>query len=253
MKRNYLSVSALKAFAKSPSHYLSYIGAGDRDQTPAMLLGEMCHCAVLEPDQFRKRYHAIPYGVDRRTKEGREHYNDLVAQANGAGAKLVTHEQHDLAMSMMQRSLASDHPTVKAIYEMRTEVQVEGEIAGVPFKGIVDAMNDDMIVELKTTTDGSPEAFARDAAKLGYFLQAAAYTQLTGIRDFQWVVAETVSPFNITVYTPAAHSLAMASAYLDDLIAQWVAWDGAPGGYPSGEIALPGWHPAMKSPQQLWS
>ena len=39
MKRNYLSVSALKAFAKSPNHYLAYVSEGGRKQTPAMLLG----------------------------------------------------------------------------------------------------------------------------------------------------------------------------------------------------------------------
>jgi hypothetical protein len=35
-------------------------------------------------------------------------------------------------------------------------------------------------VDIKTTTDASPEGFRRQASNFDYHLQAAIYTQLTG-------------------------------------------------------------------------
>jgi len=70
MKRDYLSYSALKAYAKSPNHYLMYVGR-EFVETPAMVLGSALHCLVLEPQEWSKRYITAPK-FDRRTKAGKE-------------------------------------------------------------------------------------------------------------------------------------------------------------------------------------
>jgi exodeoxyribonuclease VIII len=247
MKRNYLSVSALKAFAKSPNHYLAYVSEGGRKQTPAMLLGEMVHAAVLEPDEFHTRYQLTPENLDRRTKEGKETYHRLVQEANSTGRKLVDYDAHVLATTVGAAVQASKHPVCQMLPKMLTEQTVEGELQGVPFKGIIDAIDQTTIIEVKTTTDASAAAFTRDCAKYDYHLQAAAYLQLTSLKmDFAWIVVETVEPFNVAVYRPHPHSIEMAGAYLTDLIERWKEWDGSEGGYPEAMIQLPNWHPAMQ-------
>ena len=72
MKRDYVSLSALKAFAKSPNHYIQYIHR-KREPSTAMTLGSAIHCALLEPQELNKRYAFLP-DINRRTKAGKEAY-----------------------------------------------------------------------------------------------------------------------------------------------------------------------------------
>lgn len=64
-----------------------------------------------------------------------------------------------------------------------------------------------VIVNLKTTEDGSPEGFARDIGKFNYGLQAAIETRgavATGLMEtvdtYLWLVVEKVPPFNASLY-----------------------------------------------------
>jgi hypothetical protein len=84
MKRDYLSYSALKAFAKSPNHYLQYVNR-EFVETPAMVLGSALHCAVLEPNEYGKRYTIAPK-FDRRTKAGKEQAEAWELAADGKTA-----------------------------------------------------------------------------------------------------------------------------------------------------------------------
>ena len=68
MKRDYLSVSALKAFNRSPNHYIQYL-TGPRKASKAMAFGSALHCAVLEPDEFDSRYALAPK-LEKRTPAG---------------------------------------------------------------------------------------------------------------------------------------------------------------------------------------
>ena len=74
-------------------------------------------------------------------------------------------------------------------------------------RGRPDALGDNLIVDLKTAQDASPEAFARTAANFGYHAQAAYY--LDGLRElgecdedavFLFVVVEKTAPYGVAVY-----------------------------------------------------
>ena len=67
-----------------------------------------------------------------------------------------------------------------------------------------------LIVDLKTTMDASPDAFARTAANFNYPLQAAYYVdglQAAGIASpdavtsFVFLVVEKTPPYGVAVYT----------------------------------------------------
>jgi hypothetical protein len=64
-----------------------------------------------------------------------------------------------------------------------------------------------VVVNLKTIEDGSPQAFSRDLAKFDYPLQAAI--EITGciasglmekVDNYFWLVVEKEAPFNATIY-----------------------------------------------------
>lgn len=64
-----------------------------------------------------------------------------------------------------------------------------------------------VIVNLKTTQDGSPEAFSRDLNKWDYPLQAAIEIRgcletklMDTVDSYFWLVVEKVPPFNATIY-----------------------------------------------------
>jgi hypothetical protein len=67
--------------------------------------------------------------------------------------------------------------------------------------------NKNIVVNLKTTLDGSPKGFSKDLAKFDYPLQACLEMQgciATGampkVDNYFWLVVEKVAPFNATIY-----------------------------------------------------
>lgn len=65
----------------------------------------------------------------------------------------------------------------------------------------------EIIVNLKTTLDGSPKGFSRDLAKYDYPLQAAIEIEgiiqsgaMSTVDNYFWLVVEKVPPFNATIY-----------------------------------------------------
>jgi exodeoxyribonuclease VIII len=64
-----------------------------------------------------------------------------------------------------------------------------------------------VIVNLKTTNDGSPEAFSRELAKYDYALQAVIEIRgciesglMSSVDNYFWLTVEKVPPFNATLY-----------------------------------------------------
>lgn len=82
-----------------------------------------------------------------------------------------------------------------------------------------------VIVNLKTTLDGSPQGFSKDANKYDYFLQAAieirgclATGVLESLDKYYWLVVEKVAPFNATIYEFAELDIAAVMDNLDFLL-----------------------------------
>lgn len=241
MKRNYLSVSALKAFAKSPNHYIAYCNS-QFEPTPAMAFGSAVHCKTLEPHLFNERY-AIQPPLDRRTKDGKEAYSAFLAQQGNR--TILTPDQAEQVENVCQHLTQHDHAV--ALFEgCQYEQRVEGKISQVPFVGILDAHNakSGYVVDLKTCRDASPDQFQKDAHNLGYHLQAAAYRLLTGTDRFYWVCVETDAPYNVAVYMQTDKAYETSVIRLVEMVTRWKDWNGKPMSYGNEEIIaldLPNW------------
>lgn len=237
MKRDYISFSALKAFDKSPNHYLQYI-AGDAPKTDAMTFGSAFHCFVLEPEEFDSRYIVLPK-MDRRTKEGKAAFESFSA----SGRELIS-EGDFQAMLRMRDSIMSNPAAVELLEGCIYEEPVYRYFEGTYIKGVVDAWRKGaFILDLKTCADASPDAFARAAHLSMYHEQAALYQTACVESRFYWIAIENVAPYNCAVYIQSERAHEMAYKRAKAIVQRFVEWDGKPAAYFNGcgTLDLPRW------------
>lgn len=209
-----LSYSSLKAFLKSPKHYVHYIST-QKSATPSMEFGSLVDCLLLTPDKFEDKYYVVEK-VDRRTKEGKakaEEFDLLDAkfhEENGYSKKRINEEQlaeaKQIVFNVNQDENARD--LLNLVTQTQTKIEYVDTETGLPYVGYIDALGEKdgkpIIVELKTCQDASEHEFSRDAFYLHYYLQCAGY--LEGIArkkgifpDFYYLVVETNAPYGVNV------------------------------------------------------
>ena len=100
--------------------------------------------------------------------------------------------------------------------------------AGRRWKARPDCFAGDIVLELKTTVDVSPRAFARTRRRFGYDLQAAHYVdaveRMTGARPrFAFVAVELGAPHYVWLHELSRAELARAAAELETARARLAA------------------------------
>ena len=166
--------------------------------TPAMLMGTLAHCAILEPNEFDKRYIVDPK-MPKRSNADKEAWQ--IWQDENAGKVIITDEQRDT--SMMMQDAIFNHPKAASLLSGGKAEQAyfwTDEETGEPCKGKADYVQGDVIVDLKTAVSASPSEFSRAVANFKYHWQDAFYSEGTGAEAFYFVVIEKTEPFVIEVY-----------------------------------------------------
>lgn len=168
------------------------------EPSEAMQLGTLLHCLLLEPDEYASRYAVAP-ACDRRTKEGKATWQEFCQQSNGK--QVVKAEMREQAARMADAVLTSPL-AAPFILDMPGQVEhsILWECDGVPCKSRLDKLCPDVIVDIKTAKDASPEAFARAAANLSYNSQAAFYRRAAGVSQFIFLVVENVEPYRVACF-----------------------------------------------------
>jgi len=200
-----VSKSILDKFQKSPKHYQHALGT-PTEETPAMKFGSLAHCVLLEPNRLSEEYAVAPK-VDRRTKAGKAEYAEFLAHSEG---KVVVSEDdmfkanhmanavrnNELANSLMEQNGVNE----KSIYSICKETNIMK-------RGRLDRICEDanMIIDYKTTTDGSAKGFQSSIFKFNYHKQAAYYIDLAreqglDINRFVFVVCEKEAPYAVSVF-----------------------------------------------------
>lgn len=213
-----ISKSGLDLLAKSPLHYWSAYLDPEREprqENAAMALGTAVHTAVLEPEEFDKRYVVSPK-FDRRTKEGKAGAEAF--EATLAGRIGIDVDQHRKVMRIAQSARA--HNMSKILLDdglAETSLFWTDPDTGVECKCRPDFIKEiggqASILDLKTTTDASPDGFCRSAWKWRYWVQAAFYRDgfaaATGLEPglFAFLAVETESPFASAWYFADAEML----------------------------------------------
>ncbi len=244
---------------RSPSHWLSE-HQFPIEATPAMILGQLVHEAVLEPEKLRSW--VVQPKFDRRTKAGKEAYAEWVEQLD-PDATLVTDTQmktcadmvdavhsHTAAQAMLAEDVEGRQAELSGVYP-EPRYTIGGKPIAVKFRADLFLPNQGLIVDLKTTHDARPMSFAKDIANLRYHVQAALY--LDGMemlrpsngRQFAFIAVEKKPPYEVGVYYLEAEDVLRGrSAYLRDLrqFAVCLENDSYPGyGNLAKALPLPKW------------
>ena len=194
-----ISKSDLDLIHKSPYHYRMAI----RSETPAMKLGTALHCAVLEPERFGMTY--IEVEGDRRTKTVKE----TIKAAEEAGRIVLTSDEM-AAVQGMAASIQESQNFRTFSPDAVTEHSVFGYLEGVPVKCRPDMWVEkyNVLIDLKTTEDASPQAFAKSCRRYRYHVQDAFYRHVisaaTGVSAddmaFGFCVVEKQPPYAVAWY-----------------------------------------------------
>lgn len=246
--------TALRDVLRSPLHYYArhVDPSRTRHETPAMRLGTLAHACILEPDRWMSDFVVKPEGVDRRTKEGKEAWAAFEASANGR--EIIPAEAATCAENMA--CAVYSHPAAARLLKgAKTEVSMAWDdgVTGVRCKGRIDAVSAfaNIIVDLKTCKDASPDGFAKHIANYAYHVQAAHYLDgfetLTGGKaaGYVWIAVESEAPHAVATYTADAEMMERGSLQRTkalDLIAT-CRHEGKWPGYPVEvqRISLPAW------------
>jgi hypothetical protein len=203
-RTDYVSASALLRSRHAPKG----VAAQRIEDDASQRLPQALHALVLEPARFAREYLVL----DR----------DAPAPAGG--------EQHRVWLSSGEyAALASARDAIRAypraplarwLDEGVKELSIYWtDEAGRRWKARPDCFTDEIILELKTTGDVRPRAFARTRRRFGYDLKAAHYVDavrhLTGRAPrFAFVAVELAPPHYVWLYELSAAELARAGAEL---------------------------------------
>lgn len=232
-----MSASGAKKMLRSPQHY-KLMRDTPSEPTAAMQFGTAVHSGVLEPDTFAEAV-AIAPEVNKRTNAGKAEW-EAFASAN-AGRLVLSVADHARVLRCIDAVRA--HPAAMALLEgAQREVSLfweDGQFK-VPCKSRFDAWNHNLVIDLKTTQDASPDTFPRQAASLLYHAQAAFYfSAAEHLFDrtpdgFVFICVESEPPHAVACYTMPGNAILAGSVLVNVALERYAAalaegkWPGYP-------------------------
>lgn len=223
-----LSYSSLKAFLKSPNHYLLY--KSGMEPTDAMRKGTAVDEFILTPHKFKENYHVLDESEiltqlsSNKNPRATKVYKEWLAMQ--PDKVLLTVDEYE----ELKKIRASVLSTTNILEGTDRQVELTGKIGGITFRGFADAIGD-AVIELKTTKDASPNFFMRQAYNLKYHLQTAIYLELSGKSDYFIIAVEKDAPYNCQVYALSKDLIQAGRELLYDGIEKIKQWNGQPEGY----------------------
>lgn len=238
--------STLKEMRKSPLHY-RYRELNPLEPTPAMLLGQGAHTAVLEPMQFLRDY-VLFEGEARRGNAWKEF------EAAHAGKTILKRPEYDLCVAI-QGAVRAHPKASKYLARGRAEQVITwfDEPTGLPCKSRLDWLCDvpglATLVDLKSTATIDAVLFGANAARMGHYAQVAMYWR--GLRAVglpmpaKLIAVEQKPPHDVAVFDVDGDALAAGEEEVAELllkVADCRAKGEWPGRYADEQpLRLPAW------------
>ena len=181
-------------------------------KTPSLIFGGAFHKYLLEPESFEEEYavfrrkNNMPE-LNRRTKAGKEEWEAF--SAIHAGKDLICAKDLQTIQAMAESVMRNKYAAA-LISKSRHELSFfwTDELTGEDCKCrpdiLFEAGETHIIADIKTCADASADAFARDAVKYGYTMQAAMYTEgvqrCSGVScDFLFLCVEKEPPYAVNL------------------------------------------------------
>lgn len=176
-----VNFSTLKLLGRSPAHYDHNLN-NPSDDTDQRALGRAVHMAVFEPERFRAKvvpWDAQTTGGNSKPRRGKEWDAFLLLNA---GKEILTADAFARCEAIQKAVRANPAAQVylldpdgrpeETLLWTATATTDAGAVE-IECKVRLDWITPTATVELKTTKDGSPGGFGRQAFSLGYHTQAA--------------------------------------------------------------------------------
>ena len=239
-----ISRSDLVRFKKSPMHFKH---KQTLEETEALIIGELVHTLVLEPQLFDIKFIIKP-SLDKLPPElrlkdvGKEEFEKNKLERKLTQEKNKTLMDEFLLLSSDKKIIEHAH-YVKAKcyadavnnhefkqylqqgYRVENSIFFRHELTGLQCKVRPDAWLGDIVIDLKTAADGSYKSFQSSAINNGYFLQAGMIKRALEslnkpLKNFIFVVVEKKEPFAIGIYKLDDEALEYGANEFDTLMVE---------------------------------
>lgn len=271
-----LNWSTLRHIATSPK-LLKWRVEHPTPDSDALKLGRSIHCAILEPQEFGKRWVAATT-CQAKTGKGepcksdgslyymgswycrvRGHAPAEATPTPGEGVEVMTSEGLELTR-VCAASVAAHGPASKLLTGGHAEQEIEwtDPESGIECRGRIDYLRPNDLIDLKSTRRETIREFTADCARNLYHAQLAWYTdgaiqagRLPADAGLPYVVAiSTEEPYDVVAFQLSKVSLEAGRILIRDLIKKYQECQAAelwPGLAPDlAVLDLPSWAPGMQ-------
>jgi exodeoxyribonuclease VIII len=249
---------------RSPMH-VRYEIEHPEEPTPALVMGDAVHVALLQPELAPSHYVVSSTCVATKARsDGARCLNPgkfirdgrwfCGVHAAAMGAELppqrVLSPDDGFTVNAMCDAIHRDeHASELLRASSDREVTALWKLDnGLLCKGRFDILGDDFIADLKTVEDASHDAFQRALISYGWHRQAAMYVWAAAalgrsIERFEYVVVEKSPPYAVGVYSLDDEAMGLAADELNPLLDAYRECEltGKWPGYPRRSVRLPLW------------
>lgn len=201
-----INYSSLKKFMVSPLHYKILTEEQSIDSKEAFNIGRAIHHLCLKPETYNDNWIVAPV-CDRRTKDGKQTYQDFLESSNGKNVLLA--DEFETVSNCGNSLLKNEYfKYFMGNGKVHTECVIITEYAGVKIKGRLDAFNEstNTIIDIKSfNKPPEVEEVIREVFNRKYNYQAYLYRILgksvTGeLPKFLWPFVEKSPPNSVAWY-----------------------------------------------------
>lgn len=202
----HLSYSSLKYALGDMRLWEMYMRGELKKESDALMFGSLYDMMLFEPEKARSTYvilddEKILGWCSEKTQSMKK--PQMTTEYKTIEAQMIEEikEKNQIAVSGDDWNKADD--MIKrlkhcGLYYKRFEggkfqVEFNVDIDGVPLKGFLDCLQDDSIIDSKSSR--SIDKFRYDVNSFSYDIQAYIYTKVFDIKNFYWVVQEKTYPF----------------------------------------------------------
>jgi exodeoxyribonuclease VIII len=208
--RTHLSKSMISLIGDCPLRFKWAYDGGRTKETDLMRIGTAAHMYAFEFDQFVNNYHVIH--VDRRPPSNGPAWAKI---SKAAAGRTVLKASEVAEIESLAHALKAN-PRARVLLEGNcySESTFAWQTGAYPSQAVrlkcrpdVLRYDESVVIDLKTTTDASPEAFFKNAHDKWYDLSVAitaeGFKAVTGrdLEDYIFLVVETKPPYICEAYS----------------------------------------------------
>lgn len=240
-----LNQSFLKDINAVSPHNAEFRRDNRDEPTPAMRIGSLFHAMSLEPEIVPTNYAVMPEGIDRRTKTGKQEYDEFMLQSEGK--TVLKRDEWDLAKNMSDAVLPfiPKEPFVlgndKDVFEPEATFFGQAIVSSGTYEGT--------IVDLKARFDGHRLVTRKDSPpvvelydlksvadisdckgaswKGNWAMQSAFYTDLAAHNlgcdvSFYYICVSKSAPYDVRRFRVSKEMLIKGRQEYTKAIAKWL-------------------------------